>query len=70
MISFTFQNAAAGVLSITAIAEYWRTRRGPLVLASIALTHARAVCLCLRWEIGKVPARWRQQYPAAVNQVG
>lgn len=69
MIEFTLQNVSAGLLSIGAVAEYWRTRRGPLVLLAVAVTHARAFCVCLRWLIRRAPGDWRAAYPQAVQFV-
>ena len=69
MIEFTLQSVSAGALTITAIAEYWRTRRGPLVLLALAVTHARACLVTLRWIASGIPRDWQVVYPQAVQHV-
>jgi hypothetical protein len=67
-MTFSYETVSAGVLLALAGAEYWRTRRGPLVLLSVAVLHTRAALLCLRWEVAKMPGRWRQQLPLALEE--
>ena len=50
-------------------AEYWRTRRGPLVLLAVAVTHTRAILMTLRWMARQLPGLWRVAYPQAVKHV-
>ena len=56
-------------LPLAAIAAYFRTGRGPLELASIALLHTRAALLCLRREAARVPGRWRNEYRFSLRDV-
>jgi hypothetical protein len=49
--------------------EYWRSRRGPLVLLALAVMHARASLVTARWVAGQVPGLWRVAYPQAVEWV-
>lgn len=67
-MTFSYETVSAGLLLALAGAEYWRTRRGPLVLLALAVLHARAALLCLRWELAKTPRRWREQLPLAIEE--
>ena len=69
MIEFTLQSVSAGALTIAAIAEYWRSRRGPLVLLALAVTHTRAALLTARWVAGQIPGMWWGAYPQAVEHI-
>jgi hypothetical protein len=60
--------ASAITVALGLDAEYFRSRRGPLVLLALAVLHARAALLCLRWELSHVPQRWRVLYPLAVER--
>ena len=61
---------ASGIaLTLAAGCEYLRTRRGPLVLLALAVTHARAFCLCLRREAARAPERWRREYGFALREI-
>ncbi len=61
--------AVSAVVGMTAIGVHFTTDRGLLHWLSVWLLNVRAALLCLRWEIGKMPERWRQQYPSALNAV-
>lgn len=69
MVVAVILEASSIAVALAAGCEYWRSRRGPLVLLALVVTHARAFCLCLRRELARVPERWRQQYPLAVCEV-
>jgi hypothetical protein len=61
--------ASTVALALAAGAEYFRSRRGPLVLLAVGVLHARAILLCLGWELALAPTRWRRAYPLAVMEV-
>ncbi len=56
-------------LTLAAFCEYWRTRRGPLVLLTVAVTHARAALVTARWMAARVPGDLARVYPQAVEFV-
>jgi hypothetical protein len=61
---------ASGIaLSIAAGCEYFRSRRGPLVLLALAVLHLRAALVTARWVAGQAPGLWRGAYPQAVEFV-
>lgn len=68
-MTFSLHTVAGGLLLALAGAEYFRTRRGPLVLLASAVLHARAILLCLRREIGRGPGRWRVEYQFSLRDV-
>lgn len=61
------QLAAIGV-PLLAVGAYFRTGKGPLELATIALLHVRAALLCLRWDVLDTARRWRWLYPIAIER--
>ena len=68
-MTFSFQPVFWATLALGWVVACLKTHRGPLALLGLAVTHARAVLLCARREIGKMPERCRQQYPLAVCEV-
>lgn len=61
--------ASSIAVALAAGCEYWRTRRGPLVLLAVAVTHARAAVLTARWVARQLPGMWAAVYPHAVRFV-
>lgn len=66
---FSYQTVTGGLLLALAGAEYWRTRRGPLVLLALAVLHARAFLLCVRRLVPHLVWYWRVEYRFAIRDV-
>jgi hypothetical protein len=61
--------AVSAIVGMTAIGVHFTTTRGLLHWTGLGIEHVRATLLFARRELARVPNRWREQYPTAINDV-
>ena len=66
---FSFQPVFWGTVALGWIVACLKSHRGPLVLLALAVTHARACLVTLRWIAARLPGDVRRVYPQSVRFV-
>ena len=68
-MTFSFYPVVGGALVLGWLCACLKTHCGPLVLLALAVTHARACLVTLRWIASGIPRDWRVAYPQAMEYV-